>query len=493
MNTNEQVERTYGQWTRPRREGMWGLGWSVSVAAFVAVVIALLLVMVAGLQVAAVAIVIEIVVLAPLAHSRGGRTGYERGLLMVNWSRAWRRRENFYMAGVFSRLGTAKLPGLMANSKLYEGIDSAGYRFGMVHMPSHHLYTVLIRTWPQGARAVDQDRVDEWVASWSQLLATLGEKPDVEAITAVVDSLPETGNRLACEVNRLTLDSAPAPARAMMAQLAEMLPSESVRTESWCSVSFKATTPARRKDPAEQAEEIGRRLPLIVAALADAGVRARPMTGEEVIALMRRAWDPAAEADLEAAAEAGESHGLTWNDAGPIHHDQKVNRLIHDGTVTVTWEMDGAPEGVVRERVLQRLIAPNDQVQRKRVALVYRPHNSGDAAQIVDDDYKNALVAEQTQRGVGSATATMRRESTEQARKEQAGGHGVTRFAALVSVTERLGADEPALEAITKDLSSQARLKIRRCYRYQAAAFAAALGAGVLLPEMTSTPRGLGE
>ncbi|WP_331723007.1 SCO6880 family protein [Nocardia sp. NBC_00511] len=488
MSATEQVERTYGGWTKPRKEGMWGLGWSVSVAAFGGVVIALLTVMFAGLVPAVIVLAIEIVVLAPLAHSRGGRTGYERGLLMINWGRTWWKRETFYMAGTFSRLGSAKLPGLMANSKLYEGIDAAGYRFGMVHMPAHHLYTVLIRTWPQGARAVDQDRVDEWVASWSQLLATLGEKPDVEAITAVVDSLPETGNRLASEVNRLTLDTAPAPARQMMAQLAEALPSESVRTESWCSVSFKATTPARRKDPAEQAEEIGRRLPLIVAALADAGVRARPMTGEEVIALMRRAWDPAAEADLEAAAEAGESHGVTWDDAGPIHHDQKLDRLLHDGTVSVTWEMDGAPEGVVRERVLQRLIAPNEQVQRKRVAIIYRPHSSGDAAQIVDDDYKNALVAEQTQRGVGSATASMRVESTEQARKEQAGGHGT-----LVTVTERAGADVPALEAITKDLSSQARLKIRRCYRYQAAAFSAALGAGVLLPEMVSLPRVVAE
>ncbi|WP_327146830.1 SCO6880 family protein [Nocardia sp. NBC_01327] len=487
--SSEQVERTYGQWTRPRSEGMWGMGWAVSVAAFAAVVIALLVVMLVGLMPAAVVLLVEIIVLAPMAISRGGRTGYERGLLMIGWFRTWLRRENIYLSGVFSRLGTCKLPGLMASSKLYEGIDSAGYRFGMTHMPAHNLYTVLIRCWPQGARAVDQDTIDQWVASWSQVLATLGEKPDVDAIYAVIDSVPETGNRLATEVNRLTRDNAPAPARTMMAQLAQTLPSESVRMEAWLSVSFHATTPARRKDPAEQAEEIGRRLPLIVAALSEAGVRARPMTGEEVTALLRRAWDPAAEADLEAAAEAGQSHGLTWNDAGPVHHDERLGRLVHDGVVSITWEMDLPPAGVVRERVLQRLLAPNDQLTRKRVAIIYRPHSSGDAAEIVDGDYKDALVAEQTQRGVGSATATMRRQSTEQARREQAEGHGVTRFAALITVTEPAGADDPALEAITKDLSSQARLKIRRCYRYQAAAFAACLGAGVLLPEMASLPK----
>ncbi|WP_067694639.1 SCO6880 family protein [Nocardia jejuensis] len=490
MNTPLVVEeRTYGGWTTPRREGLWGMGWTVSVLGFVAVVIALLMLMLIG-PIAGVSVgAIELVLLVPLAISSGGRTGYERAILMIGWMRTCLRRENLYAAGVFSRFGTCKLPGLMATSKLYEGVDAAGYRFGMTHMPSHHLYTVMVKCWPQGARAVDQDRIDQWVGAWGNLLATLGEKPDIEAITVVVDSMPETGNRLATEVNNLTVDTAPEPARLMMAQLAEQLPSESVRMESWCSISFKATTPARRKVPAEQAEEIGRRLPLIVAALADAGVRARPMTGEEIIAVVRRSWDPASEADLEEAAELGESHGLTWDDAGPVHHDEKLGHLLHDGTMSVTWECDGAPEGVVRERVLQRLLAPNDQLPRKRVAVIYRPHSAGDAADIVDNDYKDALVAAQTERGVGSATAAIRVEATEQARGEQARGHGVTRVGYLITVTAQNDTELPSIEAITKDLASQTRLKIRRCYRYQAAAFAASMGAGALLPEMSSLPK----
>ncbi|WP_067723478.1 SCO6880 family protein [Nocardia yamanashiensis] len=487
-------ERTYGGWTRPRREGMWGMGWTVSIAAFVAVVVALLTVMLAGLVPAAVVIVAELLVLAPMAYSRGGRTGYERAMIMLGWWRTLLRRENIYQAGVFSRLGTCKLPGLMATSKLYESTDSAGNRFGLIHMPApHHAYTALLKCWPQGARAVDQDRIDAWVAAWSGLLATLGEKPDIEAITVVLDSVPETGNRLASEVNMLTKPDAPEPARVMMSQLAQLLPSDTVRLEAWLSITFKATTPARRKDPAEQAEEVARRLPFVTAALAEAGVRSRPMTGEETIALLRRAWDPAAEADLEASADAGESHELTWDHAGPVMHDEKYDRLIHDGVVSVSWEMELPPEGVVRERVLQRLLAQNEELPRKRIAMVYRPHSAGDAAQIVDGDYKDALVAQQTERGVGSATAVLRVRATESAREEQARGHGVTRFGVLITVTEPAGADLPAIEAITRDLTSQARLKIRRCYRYQAAAFAAGLGAGVLLPEMASLPKVVSE
>jgi hypothetical protein len=67
----------------------------------------------------------------------------------------------------------------------------------------------------------------------------------------------------------------------------------------------------------------------------------------------------------------------------------------------------------------------------------------------------------------------------------------VTRFGALVTITEPLRGDLPRIEAITRDLSTQARLKIRRCYRYQSAAFAASLGCGVILPEHATNPKAL--
>lgn len=412
---------------------------------------------------------------------------------MMQWMRTVFRGENIYRSGIFSKLGTYRQPGLLAPSKLYESRDSSGYQFGMIHMPDWHLYTVMLRCWPQGARAVDQVMINQWVASWGQLLATLGGAPDIEAVTPVLDTVPETGNRLAAEVSHLTSKNAPEMAKAMMAELAVQLPSNTVRLEAWCSVTFRATTPERRKDPAEQAVEIGRRLPGIVTALGDAGVRARPMTGDEVIALSRRAWDPAAEADLEAAAETGDSHGVRWDDAGPVSHDESKSQLSHDGTVSVTWEMSAPPEGNVDEQVLKRLLEPNAAVPRKRVAIIYRPHSAGDAAHIVDGDYKNALMASQSARGVVSAHATLRVGATEQAREEQARGHGVTRFGYLITITELAGSDLPRIEAVIKDLSAQARLRIRRCYRYQAAAFSAGLGTGVLLPEMAATPRVMSE
>ena len=218
---SEHEPRTYGNWTRPRNEGLWGLGWATTMAGFAAIVIAMIAAMVASYVVGAAVAVLEILVLAPMAVRFQGRTGYERGILMMQWLRTRARGEHVYVSGTFSKLGTHQLPGLLAPSRLYEGVDSWRNRFGMVHMPDWDLYTVVLRCWPQGARAVDQAMIDHWVASWGTFIATLGAKHDVEAIVPVIDTVPETGNRLATEVRQLTRDDAPQMSKDMMAELAE--------------------------------------------------------------------------------------------------------------------------------------------------------------------------------------------------------------------------------------------------------------------------------
>ncbi len=485
--------RSYGMWQKPRSAGLFGLRWGETVLGFGVVITALVTVLIAGVKAGAVVAIIGIGALVPLVWRSGNRSGYETGLMMFSWMKARRRGEHIYRGGRFSRIpgGATRLPGLLAPSRLYEGIDAGGYSFGMIHLPQFAQYTVVLRAWPQGHEAVDQPVVDRWVAAWGTFLASLGQTSDIVAIVPVIDTVPETGNRLLNEVSAITNRNAPELAKQVMYELATELPQERVQLVPRAAITFKATTAERRKNPAEEAVEIGRRLPGICAALSEAGVRVQPMSADEIISFMRRSYDPAAQADLEVAAGEPGGHGLDWSDAGPVSYDEKWDHLVHDGGRSVTWEMDTAPEGAVDERVLQRLLAPNPEVPRKRVAIVYRPHSAADAAEIVDEDYKNALVAQQSERGIVSAAATLRVGASQQAREEQARGHGLTRFGALVTVTEPLGGDLPRIEAITRDLSTQARLKIRRSYRYQAAAFAASLGCGVILPEHASVPKAL--
>ena len=58
--------------------------------------------------------------------------------------------------------------------------------------------------------------------------------------------------------------------------------------------------------------------------------------------------------------------------------------------MSVTWAMSQAPRGEVRENVLARLIAPHGDIARKRVTLLYRVIDPGEAARVVERDLHNA-------------------------------------------------------------------------------------------------------
>ncbi|MFD6548076.1 SCO6880 family protein, partial [Bacillus cereus] len=263
MATRTEAGLLYHGWTKPRNTGLFGATWAATIIGFVLVISVMVTMMFAGFGTGVVVATIATVVAAPLVWSRDGRSGYEMTVLRMQWIRARRRKENIYRGGLFSELpgGKAFLPGIMAPTKLYEGEDAAGFRFGMIHMPAKHCYTVVLRAWPQGDEAVDQSLINNWVGEWGVVLAAMGQTSDIVAVVPVIDTVPETGNRLLAEVDRNTAPNAPALAQHSMYDLAESLPTEQVQLEARIAVTFRATTDARKKDPSEQAVEISRRLP----------------------------------------------------------------------------------------------------------------------------------------------------------------------------------------------------------------------------------------
>ena len=76
--------------------------------------------------------------------------------------------------------------------------------------------------------------------------------------------------------------------------------------------------------------------------------------------------------------------------AAQLLEDARADSYWHDGAVSVTWAMSQAPRGEVRENALARLLAPHDQIARKRVTLLYRLVDPGEAARIVERDLHNA-------------------------------------------------------------------------------------------------------
>ncbi|MEU2258106.1 SCO6880 family protein [Nocardia xishanensis] len=480
--------RMYGRWERPRSAGLFGLTWGVSMLGLGLIVMVMVGFMITrSLTVAGGLIAVAAVVFTPLAITRNGRTGWEILLLRVQFATAQARGEHLYRAGRFSRIpGVAKLPGLLADSRLSEYETAGGKRFAMLHIRRSDHYTVVVRVVPRGKELVDQAQIDSWVEGYGQFLATQSRGGEVVAVTAVLDNVVETRLKQAREVARLVRPDAPAYAQAVMREAAADIGGVGVRIEARIAITYRAIGKGKiRRDEAEQAREIGQRLQGVLSQLARAGLPATPLQAWEVLGLVRTRYDLASQRDVEAAGAAITS-SQSWNSVGPIAHQDRWDHYLHDGARSITWEMDAAPRGAVMETVLEELLRPRADVPRKRVAIIYRLHSAAEATSLVDSDFRDAVAAEQTERGIASASARIRVANTQAAREEQARGAGLTRFGVLITVTDHLDGDLPGIEASVKGMAAASRLGVRRCYGSQAAAFAASLGIGSILPEHTS-------
>lgn len=480
--------RMYGRWEQPRSAGFFGLTWGVSLLGLGLVIAVMVSFMTTqSLPVTGTVLLASAVVFVPLAVTRNGRTGWELLILRMQFARARSRGELTYRSGRFSRLpGLAKLPGLLADSRLTEFETPGGKRFAMLHIRRTDHYTVIVRVIPRGKELVDQTQIDAWVDGYGQFLASQSRGGEVVAVTAVLDTVVETRLKQAREVARLVRESAPAFAKAVMREAAADTGGIGARIEARIALTYRAIGKGRiRRDPAEQAREIGQRLQSVLSQLARAGLPATPLHAWEVLGLVRSRYDLASQRDVEAAGPQI-VQTQTWDSVGPLAHQDRWDHYVHDGARSISWEMDGAPRGAVMETVLEELLRPRPDLPRKRVAIVYRLHSSAEATSLVDSDFRDAVAAEQTERGISSASARIRVANTEAARQEQARGAGLSRFGVLVTVSDHLEADLPGIEASVKGMSAASRLTVRRCYGYQAAAFAASLGIGLVLPEHAS-------
>ncbi|MFF0532909.1 SCO6880 family protein [Nocardia amikacinitolerans] len=480
--------RMYGRWERPRSAGFFGLTWGVSMLGLALIVMVMVgFMLTRSLTVAGGMVAVAAVVFTPLAITRNGRSGWEILLLRVQFAAAQARGEHIYRAGRFSRIpGVAKLPGLLADSRLSEYETAGGKRFAMIHIRRSDHYTVVLRVIPRGKELVDQAQIDAWVEGYGQFLATQSRGGEVVAVTAVLENTVETRLKQAREVARLVRADAPAYAQAVMREAAADIGGVGVRIEARIAITYRAIGKGKiRRDEPEQAREIGQRLQGVLSQLARAGLPATPLQAWEVLGLVRTRYDLASQRDVEAAG-ADIMASQSWDSVGPVAHHDRWDHYQHDGARSITWEMDAAPRGAVMETVLEELLRPRADVPRKRVAIVYRLHSAAEATSLVDSDFRDAVAAEQTERGIASASARIRVANTQAAREEQARGAGLTRFGVLVTVTDHLDGDLPGIEASVKGMAAASRLGVRRCYGSQAAAFAASLGIGLILPEHSS-------
>lgn len=490
----ERTVHTYAGYLDERRTYAFGLT-PVAFAAIAAILLLTLAIMfISGDVIVALIVgVLGVLLWVPLiVRGPEGKSAYEMAIVGRQWGRQRRTGRHIYRAGPLSNQagGRTRLPGIAADTEMWWALDTNGYRFGMMRMPSTHQYTVLLRCRIGGAAGNDQEVIDGFVGSWANFLDMLGQVTNVAALAVTVETLPDTGERAHANVESITDTGAPEFARTIMRERLSAAASTGFRVHARVAITFKAITPAQRKDPMAAAEMIGGQLPVLYTQLGHANVLALPMTDSEYAAVVRRAYDPDAEPDIERALALGE-HVCDWADAGPVTAEEDKSTYVHDSGVSRVWTMTKPPTGFPTERVLVGLLSPNSQIPRKRLTLVMRPYSPGDAGKVVEGDFKNAVGAVNTARGLGSATADIALENAKAARVAEARGHGVVSVSMILTATAESEEQLDALDPEMRSLISGSRVTARPAYRYQAAAWLAGLGIGVLLPDHATIPKSL--
>ena len=515
---------TYGNWRKPSSPGLPRLGMLGTSAALGSLVLVMFVQILAGLIAAGVCVLLVCLGLAPLVwRNRADRNGWQVLAAKTSWRIGRRRRQHLYASSLTGPLsfGAARLPGLLASSRLLSAITAHGEHFALIHLPSTKHFAVVIRCDPEGSQLVDVETVDEWVGCWGGWLAKLGHEANLEACSVTVETAPDPGSRLAAEVEAMLTGDAPALSRAMLTETAASYPHGSAAVTAYVTLTFSARrvsrteaegvlgtgggkggSGARRsasvRSPEQMAAQIGRRLPLLLHQLRSVGAgTGAAMTAAEVAETVRVAYDPAA-ATLLDRARAQRAHQLgphevppplvAWEDAGPIAQVESWDHLRHDSGASITWQMVDVPHGAVQSRILEQLLEADEHLARKRVTLIYRPHDPASAAQVADADVRTAVGRANLRKGEVKAGETLALAMARQSASEQAAGAGLIRFSMLITAT----VDDPAKLAQAAEVMDQlgpaCQLRLRRCYFGQAAAFTAALGVGVVLPKHVAVP-----
>lgn len=477
---------TYGQWVRPRSPGIGPLGLLPSAGLLAGLVVGLLAFQILGLPAAAVVATVTAAGVVVTVRPGAGRSVGEYLVGRGGWWLSRSGSRTYRSGPLTSHSRTHRLPGILAATTVLPGRDGRGRDLAVVARQPSGLYTLVFRCRADGATLADPGVVDTWVAQWGTFLASVAHEPGLVAAAVVVDTAPDPGTRLAAEVAGNADPQAPALAKAVMAEVVDTYPAASSENTAYVTVTYSGAGISRRcRRIADIVTEVARRASGLTNGLAVSGAgTVEPMTATELAAVVRIAYDPAG-----TPAETRPS----WDDAGPAAAEESWASYRHDSGISATWSMTLPPSGAVPSDVLTPLLAPHPDFVRKRVAMLYRPHTPSTAAAIAERDVQTAAFTATGGRGRVTAAATQRMRATERSAAEVAQGAGVTRFALLVTVTVADADDLPQAATTAENLASTARLRLRRCYGSQAAAFAATLPVGFVPWRHTTVPASLRE
>jgi hypothetical protein len=479
---------TYGNWRVPRSPGILGLDLASSVLLISTLVVFIISILIVGILAALGFLMLSgATIVFLLKKDRHGVSGGSKLLTRRGYRQARKAGSHQFRSGPLGKVrhGRCQLPGLLSKTALHEFTDAFGRPFALIELPTARHYAIVFAGQPEGGSLVDQDQEDQWVARYGNALTQLGEENGVIGAQVTIETVPDSGRELRQHVFGRLDPNAPELAREVLQQIVATYPVTASVTRAWITLVFASELDGKRVSPAEFAQAVKPRVRGFGELFHSSGVGlVEPLSAQQVCELARIAYDPDAEALLEDEHLAGRDPVLDWQDVGPVAHDTGWDHYRHDSGLSMTWGMTIAPRGSVQSSVLRKLLAPSARVARKRVTLVYRVVEPGEAAMIVDRDTRTA---ETNLMNARRATPALRHEleKVELTAKEQESGHGLVSFALLVSATvDNRDPDALAIAATTvHNLAATARINLRLLYGSQDSAFAAALPLGVVLPQ----------
>lgn len=473
---------TYGNFRKPRTVGMWGMsmGLTLSVFALSAVVVLLLLRQAWGTALAVAAC--GAVIIGALSFTDvHGLSIANRWMERVMFGIAKRRGRTLYRSGPLGVMPSSAtpLPGILAGSKVSEHLDSFDRTFALVHHADKSVAVVMSVT-PPGIDLIDRDQINTSVAQWGEWLAMLGNEIGVVQASVVIESSPDTGEALARHIQTMNAVGTSSVAREVMNEVAAEYRVGAAQMRVWVTVTFQPSLMSSKKRTIDElARDIGGRLTGITQQLKAAGAGAvHLMSASQLSRAIRTAYDPAALALFEIAHSRGEQVELSWKEAGPIAAEALWDAYRHDSGLSRTWVVSKPPQGVIHENVLERILRISADVERKRVAIIYKPISAARTGEVAERDQirtTNAVTA------AGGNNARARREAriAERNANEEAAGAGIEDFAIIITATTSDGNLED-VSSVVRALASASKLaRIRVAYGAQDSAFALGLPLGV--------------
>ena len=461
---------------------MWGMsmGLTLSVFALSAVVVLLLLRQAWGTALAVAAC--GAVIIGALSFTDvHGLSIANRWMERVMFGIAKRRGRTLYRSGPLGVMPSSAtpLPGILAGSKVSEHLDSFDRTFALVHHADKSVAVVMSVT-PPGIDLIDRDQINTSVAQWGEWLAMLGNEIGVVQASVVIESSPDTGEALARHIQTMNAAGTSSVAREVMNEVAAEYRVGAAQMRVWVTLTFQPSLMSSKKRTIDElARDIGGRLTGITQQLKAAGAGAvHLMSASQLSRAIRTAYDPAALALFEIAHSRGEQVELSWKEAGPIAAEALWDAYRHDSGLSRTWVVSKPPQGVIHENVLERILRISADVERKRVAIIYKPISAARTGEVAERDQirtTNAVTA------AGGNNARARREAriAERNANEEAAGAGIEDFAIIITATTSDGNLED-VSSVVRALASASKLaRIRVAYGAQDSAFALGLPLGV--------------